>query len=74
MCIHSNRNDEQWIVTSIYLRVCFSQLIFNSNKNLLESVGNLPERALKALAIPILTALDDIHSKLNAAHGVMSPS
>lgn len=43
-------------------------------QNLLESVGNLPETAIKSLASQTLEAIEDLHSKLNTPHGGISPS
>lgn len=45
-----------------------------SLQNLLESVGNLPETALRTVCQQTLEALEDVHTKLNAPHGMLCPS
>jgi serine/threonine protein kinase len=45
-----------------------------SLQNLLESVGNLPEIALRTICQQSLEALEEVHSKLNAPHGMLHPS
>ncbi len=48
--------------------------IFLIQKNLLETVGNLPERAIKSLARQVLKGLNSLHAKLKTSHGVLDPS
>jgi len=37
-------------------------------------VGNLPEKALKTVAYQTLIAIQELHDKMNVAHGAISPS
>ena len=41
---------------------------------MLESVGNVPEKALKSITANIMIALEEIHLKMNMSHGAITPS
>lgn len=45
-----------------------------SLQNLLESLGTIPEKSIRQLAIEVLFALRKFHNEFNIPHGALSPS
>ncbi|KRX03384.1 Protein kinase-like domain [Pseudocohnilembus persalinus] len=63
-----------WNTPEGCVSILMEHLDGGSLQNLLESVGCMPERALKEISQQILGSLQILHEELNTCHGAITPS